>query len=60
MKIERIRKELLDKAIQSENGTVEISAEDAVEIHIALTEIGKFMAGINRWEQEEGNNHAVI
>jgi hypothetical protein len=60
MKIERIRKELLDKAMQSQDGKVEISAEDAIEIHIALTEIGKFISGINRWEKEEGNNHAVI
>ena len=56
MKIEKLRKELLDKAIQSENGKVEISAEDAVEIHIALTEIGKFISGIHRWENEERVN----
>ena len=56
MRIEKIRKELLDKAMRAEGDKITISKDEAIELHIILTEIGKFMNEIRRLGEEKQIN----
>ena len=56
MRIEKIRKELLDKAMRAEGDKITISKDEAIELHIILTEIAKFMHEIRRLGEEKQIN----